>query len=153
MDKDFVYTYYQNNHYFKSGILALIALLSFLVFLPIGEARFIFLVCLLAIPILIFEFINYYSIMAEIRRDKFITKKMRLGRMSLIIMKNERVGIQFEGLADSKPLILKYYILERRHESIMKNLSRYEYIEFDYYDKSKVVKDFRSIQGDTNGVN
>lgn len=148
MDKEFVHSLYQNNHYFRTGIFVILSLVSFLVFLPIGDIRFSFLFFLLFIPILVIEFINYHFTMKEFRKDIYVTKKMKLGRMSIIEMKHERVGILFEGIIDSKPTILRFYILERRHEAIMNNLKRYTYIEFDYYNKTKVVKDFRSIQGE-----
>ena len=148
MDYDFVKTYYQNNHYFRSGVFLLLSLLSLLSLInPMGEIRFVFLLFLLFIPILIVEFVIYYKITKEFRKDKFITKNMKLGRMSIIIMKKERVGIKFEGLIDGKVEVLNYYILERRHEAIMNNLKRYELVEFDYYPSSKVIKDFRTIRG------
>ena len=65
--------------------------------------------------------------------------------MSIIEMKHERVGIKFEGIIDGKVEVLSFYTLERRHEAIMNNLARYPYIEFDYYNRSKVVKEFRSL--------
>lgn len=145
MDKDFVNAYYQNNHYFKSGIFAVLALISLFVFLPIGEIRFVFLVFLLFIPVLVFEFVNYHLIMKEFRKNIIVTNKMKLGRMSIIEMKHERVGIKFEGIIDGKVEVLSFYTLERRHEAIMNNLARYPYIEFDYYNRSKVVKEFRSL--------
>ena len=149
MDYDFVKTYYQNNHFYRSGIFLLLSLLSLISLVsPMGEMRFVFLLFLLFIPVLVVEFIVYYKITSEIRKDKFITKNMKLGRMSIIIMKKERVGIKFEGLIDGKVEVLNYYILERRHEAIMNNLKRYEFIEFDYYPSSKVIKSFKTIKGD-----
>ena len=149
MDYDFVKTYYQNNHFYRSGIFLLLSLLSLISLVsPMGEMRFVFLLFLLFIPVLVVEFIVYYKITSEIRKDKFITKNMKLGRMSLIIMKKERVGIKFEGIIDGKVEILNLYILEKRHEAIMNNLKRYEFIEFDYYPSSKVIKSFKTIKGD-----
>lgn len=149
MDNEFVRSYYNNNHYYRSGIFLILSLVSLLSLIsPMGEVRFVFLTFLLFIPILVVEFVYYYKITKEFNKDIFITKRMKLGRMSIIIMKKERVGIKFEGLIDGKACELKYYTLKRQHEAIMNNLKRYTYIEFDYYNKTKVVKDFRSINGE-----
>ena len=148
MNDEFVRSYYTNNHYFRSGLFLLLSLVSLVSLVPMGEIRFIFLTFLLFIPVLIVEFVYYFQISMEFNKDKFITKRMKLGRMSIIIMKKERVGILFEGIIDGKVEELKYYTLKRQHEAIMNNLKRYPVIEFDYYKKTKVVKDFRSISGE-----
>ena len=70
MDKEFVTSYYNGNHYLRLGVYFLFSLLTFLVFItPLGEMRFSFLFFLLFIPLIIYEFIHHHIILKEINND------------------------------------------------------------------------------------
>jgi hypothetical protein len=73
---------------------------------------------------------------------------MRVGKMSVIEMKRNKVGIQFEGLIEDKVYILKFYSMNINHKQIMENLARYKYIDMDYYPKTKVIKEYHPHLGE-----
>ena len=148
MDKDIVKGIYQGSHYFRVGVFFLISLATFLVFLPIGNIRYSFLFCLIAVLLLIVEFIYYYRVTNEISKDKYLTSRMKVGRMILIEMKKNNVGIQFEGIMNNKVYILKFYSMGINHKQVMENLSRYKYIDMDYYPKSNLIKEYHPHLGE-----
>lgn len=148
MDKEIVKGYLQGNHYLRTGVFFIISLLSLLAFLPIGNIRYSFLFCLIALIFLIIEFIYYYRITKEISKDRYVTKRMKVGRMSIINMKNKNVGILFEGIIDNKVYCLKLYQMDIKHKNLMENLKRYTYIDMDFYPLTHIIKDYHPHLGE-----
>lgn len=149
MDKDVVVSYYNGQHYLKLGVYFLFMLLTFLVFItPMGEVRFIFLIFSLFLILLIFEFVHHHIQMKEILDDSYTTSIMQIAKMSIIVMKKKKVGIEFQGKMNDKIVVLKLYNMDIKHKQVMENLARYKYVKMEYYPKSNVIKGYHSKMGE-----
>lgn len=149
MDKDLVISYYNGRHYLKLGVYSLFLLLTFLVFItPMGEIRFVFLFFSLFLILIIFELIHHTTIMTEINKDLYASSIMQVAKMSVIEMKKNNIGIEFEGKMNNKIVVLKLYNMDINHKQVMENLARYKYVKMEYYPKSNVIKGYHSKMGE-----